>query len=106
MKIVRLFFYLLLVFLVVYLFAANADQSVDLQFFGREYLGVGLYWVVTGSFGLGFLIALGLMGLREVRQRREVGRLRRHNDRINQELAELRALPLQDLASPTSTKDD
>lgn len=97
MWVIRLVLFLLLLFLLVYMFAANADQTVDLRFFGREFLAVGVFWIVAVSFAGGLLAALIGMGLREWRHRRELGRLRRHNSALTRELADLRALPLEDL---------
>jgi len=104
--VIRLVFFLLLLFVLVYLFAANAGQTVDLDVFGREYLDLGLYWVVAASFALGFLAAIAGMGLRELRLRRELSRLRKQRAVADRELADLRSLPLQDLAGKPARKDD
>lgn len=105
MWVIRLVFFLLLLFLLVSLFVANAGQTVDLNLFGREYLDLGLFWIVAGSFLLGVAAAVMGMGLREFRLRRELGRQRRQHDSLSRELTDLRALPLQDLAAePTQKK--
>jgi uncharacterized integral membrane protein len=105
MSVIKLVIFLLLLLVLVYLFATNTGQTVDLRFFGREYLAVDLFWVVVASFVLGVLVTgCGLL-LREWRHRRELGRLRRHGNRLEQELADLRTLPLQELTERHPTKD-
>jgi len=105
--VVRLVFFLLLLFLLVYLFVANAGQTVDLSLFGRDFLDLGLYWIVAASFALGLLAMMVGMGLREFRVRREAAQLRKENRTLQKELADLRALPLQDLSSEAAaTKGD
>lgn len=97
MWMIRLIFFVLLLLLLVYVFASNAGQTVDLRFFGREFLAIGIFWVVGVSFCAGLLAALLGMGLREFRHRREIGRMRRQNAALQRELADLRALPLAEL---------
>jgi len=106
MWVVKLVLVLIVLSVIVYGFVENADQSVDLSFFGREYLDVNLYWVVVAAFGLGFLAGVIAMIAREFRHQRELRRLRRQSSTMNKELADLRALPLHDLAGPATTKDD
>lgn len=100
----RLVLFVLLLFLLVYVFAANAGQTVDLRFFGREFLAVGVFWVVAASFVAGLVVALIGMGLREWRHRGELGRLRRRNADLQKELEDLRALPLQELTEGSDGK--
>jgi uncharacterized integral membrane protein len=103
--VIKLVFFLLLLMALVYVFATNAGQTVDLTLFGRDYLDLGLFWVVSASFVLGFVAALVGMGLREWRLRRELVRLRKHQAVQDRELEDLRALPLQEL-SEAPRKDD
>lgn len=105
MWMVRLIFFLLLLALLVYFFAANAGQTVDLRFFGRELLAIELFWVVAASFGLGLLVAGSGWLAREWRHRREAGRLRRQNAGLEKELGELRTLPLRELTEHSASKD-
>lgn len=104
MWVIRLVFFLLLLFLLVYLFVANAGQSVDLNLFGRQYPDLGLFWVVAGSFLLGVAAVVVGMGLREIKLRQELGRQRRQQDSLSRELADLRALPLQELTGDAKQK--
>ena len=106
MWVVRLVFFLLLLFLLVYIFAANAGQTVDLNFLKYEFLDLNLFWVVAVSFALGFLAAFVGMSLREWRHRREIGHLKRHSRNMNKELTDLRNIPLQELSEGGSSKDD
>ncbi|MEZ4389436.1 MAG: LapA family protein [Candidatus Krumholzibacteriia bacterium] len=100
MWVIRLVLFLVLLFLLVYFFVTNAGQTVDLNLFGREYLDLGLYWIAGAAFGLGLLAAFVGMGLREFRLRRELSRQRKLQAGLERELADLRALPLQELTNP------
>jgi len=95
--VVRLIVFVVLLVTLVYVFWTNAGQTVDLNLFGREFLDLGLFWVVVASFFLGLLAALPGMGLREIQLRRNLTRQRKENQTLERELADLRALPLQDL---------
>ena len=105
MWVIKLVFFLLLLLALVYVFATNAGQTVDLTLLGRQYLDVALFWVVSASFALGFIAALVGMGLREWRLRRELARCRKQQTVLDRELADLRSLPLQELSDPERRKD-
>ncbi|MBD3221584.1 DUF1049 domain-containing protein [bacterium] len=103
--VIRLVFFVLLLFLLVYVFVTNAGQTVDLRLFGREFLDLGLFWIVSVSVVLGVLATVIGMGLREFRLRRERARLRRERDALQRELDDLRSLPLQELAGDAPAKE-
>lgn len=105
MWVIKLIVFLVLLLGLVYVFATNADQTVDLTLFTREFLDLELFWVVSGSFVLGVLAAVVGMGLREWRLRRELARLRKHQVARDRELEDLRALPLQELSGQSPGKD-
>ena len=46
--------FLALLFALVYFFVTNSEQSVDINFFGKAFLGISIYWIVVVSFLLGF----------------------------------------------------
>ena len=69
--------FLVLLFALVYFFVTNSDQSVDINFFGKSFLGISIYWVVVVSFLLGFATSFILAALREFRFHREIGSLKR-----------------------------
>lgn len=106
MWVFRLVLLLLVVVALGYVLAANMDQTVDLEFFGYEYLDTPLIYVVAACFVLGFLVALVVMGMREWRHRREIGRLKRQNRTLDRELGDLRTLPLQELSGETKARRD
>jgi membrane protein implicated in regulation of membrane protease activity len=93
---VRGLIFLVLLFAMVYFFVTNSGQSVDINLFGKQYLGVSMYWVVVVSFMLGFGTALVLALVREVRLQRDMARLRKLTRDKDRELADLRTLPLRD----------
>jgi len=92
---VRGLIFLVLLFAMVYFFVTNSGQSVDINLFGKQYLGVSMYWVVVVSFMLGFGTALVLALVREVRLQRDLARLRKLTRDKDRELADLRTLPLR-----------
>lgn len=96
MWIVKGLLFLGLLFALVYFFVTNSGQSVDINLFGKQYLGVSLYWVVVVSFMLGVATALVLALVREVRLQRDMARLRKLTRDKDRELADLRTLPLRE----------
>jgi uncharacterized integral membrane protein len=104
--VIRLVLLLLVVFVLVYVLAANMDQTVDLEFFNYEYLDTPLVYVVAACFALGFLVALAVMVMREIRHQRQIAALRRQGRKLEKELADLRALPLQELSGESGAKGD
>ncbi len=105
MWVIRLILFVALLSLLVYMFAANAGQTVDLRFFGRELLAVEVFWVAVIAFAAGLMAAVIGMGLRELRHRRELGRMRRQHAALQRELADLRALPLQEMTGAGNRGD-
>ena len=91
----RGFSFLVLLFALVYFFVTNSGQSVDINLFGRSFLGISIYWVVVISFLLGFGTSFVLAALREFRFHRDISRLKREVTAKNQEIADLRTLPLK-----------
>jgi uncharacterized membrane protein YciS (DUF1049 family) len=87
--------FLSLLFILVYFFVTNADQTVDLDVFGQSYLGVSIYWLVVVCFLAGFATSFVLAALREFKTHRELARLRRQLTDRDREIGELRTLPLR-----------
>ena len=100
----RGFIFLLLLFALVYFFVTNSDQSVDLNVFGKSFLGISIYWVVVVSFLLGFATSFFLAALREFRFHREISRLKKQATAKDTEIADLRTLPLRQ--EPAANKED
>ena len=91
--------FLLLLFALVYFFVTNSGQSVDINFFGKAYLGISIYWVVVISFLLGFATSFVLAAFREFRLHREIGKLKRFGASKDREISDLRTLPLKSMGS-------
>lgn len=87
--------FLILLFVCVYFFVTNSGQSVDINFFGKHYLGISIYWVVVISFLVGFATSFVLAALREIGFHREIGRLKKAHRAKDKEIADLRTLPLK-----------
>ena len=100
MWVVKGLLFLILLFVLVWFFAANSDQSVDLNVFGRSLLGINIYWVVAVCYLLGFATSFVLAAVRELRFHRELGQLRKAVKTRDREIADLRTLPLRDEPAP------
>lgn len=98
--------FLLLLFGLVYFFITNSGQSVDINFFGKAYLGISIYWVVVVSFLIGFATSFALAAFREFRFHREIGRLKRQALAKDKEIADLRTLPLRNTSDPVSSQSE
>ena len=101
----RGFSFLVLLFALVYFFVTNSGQSVDLNFFGRSFLGISIYWVVVASYLLGFATSFVLAALREFRFHREIAGLKKAGAARDQEIADLRTLPLRQEIHPAKDGD-
>lgn len=87
--------FLVLLFALVYFFVTNSGQSVDINFFGKAFLGISIYWVVVVSFLVGFATSFVLAAFREFGFQRELGRMRKAAKAKDREIADLRTLPLR-----------
>ena len=96
MWVIRGLLFLGLLFALVYFFVTNSAQFVDVNFFGRQFLGISIYWIVVVSYLLGFATSFVLAAMREYRFFRKVGALKTENKAQAQEIADLRTLPLCD----------
>ena len=97
MWVVKGLLFLLLLFVLVYFFMANSDQTVDINFFGREYLAIPIYWILVLAYLLGFASSFLVAAVREIRFHRQLRQLKGEIRAKEQEIADLRSLPLQDL---------
>ena len=78
---------------------------VDINFFGREFLQISIYWIVVVCFMLGFATSFILSSLREFRFQRNISQLKKEVGIKNKEIHELRTLPLRE-NSPAERKAD
>lgn len=95
MWIVKSLFFLALLFALVLLVAQN-QQAVDVDLFGRDFLGISIFWVVAVCYAAGLATVLVFSAFREFRFHREVRALKKTLRKRDQELADLRTLPLRD----------
>jgi uncharacterized integral membrane protein len=102
--VVKGLFFLLLLFVLVYFFMANSDQTVDINFFGREYLAIPIYWILVLTFLVGFATSFLVAAVREIRFHRQIRLLKSEIRTKEKEIADLRSLPLQDLPGETATE--
>ena len=97
MWVIKGILFLAVLFALVYFFVTNSGQSVDINFFGKSYLGISIYWVVVISFLVGFASSFVLAAFREFRFHREIGQLKRQMGTKDREIADLRTLPLKSM---------
>lgn len=100
MWVVKGLLFLVLLFVLVWFFAANGDQSVDIKVLGRTYMDINIYWVVSVCYLLGFATSFILAAVRELRFHREIGQLKKSLKARDKEIADLRTLPLRDTPPP------
>jgi len=107
--IIKGFLFLALLFVLVYFFVTNANQTVDINLFGRMYLDISIYWFAVAAFLLGFATSFLFAVVREIRCRGEIRRLKKAARDKDREIADLRTLPLRDLpeaeSGPRSTAE-
>ncbi|MBU0743364.1 LapA family protein [bacterium] len=97
MWVIKGIFYLLVLIAMAMFFTQNSDQSVDLDLLWWKFLAIPLYYVMLGGFLAGIFVSLVVGGIREVKLRNRLRALGRDlRDRDN-EIAELRSLPLREL---------
>ena len=96
MWVIKVLLFLALLFTLLFFFINNSNQSVDIDFFGRSFLGISILWVAGVCFLLGFTTSFILAAIREFRFHREIGRLKKANRNKDREIAELRTLPLRE----------
>jgi len=92
--------FLVLLFTLVYFFVTNSGQVVDINFFGKPYLGISIYWVVVICFLVGFATSFILAAFRELKLHNEIRALKRQGATQDREIADLRTLPLKQDTSP------
>lgn len=95
MWILRGIVFLVLLFGLVYFFVTNTGQAVDVNFFGKQFLEVSIYWVVVVCFMLGFATSFVLAALREFRFQRTISGLKKSLAAKEREVHDLRTLPLR-----------
>jgi uncharacterized integral membrane protein len=97
--------FLLLLFALVYFFLGNSSETVDIKLFGRSYLDISLFWVCVISFLLGFLVCFLWASFRWLKLHGQIRQLRGEMQTRQQEIVDLRTLPLEDMSSAEATEE-
>ena len=86
---------------------SNYEQTVVICAFRDRFCTVemSLSAALVGAIAVGFLLAVGLSLPNQFRLRKGARELRRANERLETELAELRKLPLGDVSESSSDDD-
>ena len=80
---------------ILWLFANNADQHVDFDFFTKSFPNLSVNILVLFVFAAGFLFGGLILIFSEFQLRHTISRKQREVDRLERELAALRNLPLE-----------
>ena len=88
--------FLVLLFGLVFFLVANSQQPVDINFFGKTFLGISIYWVIGVCFLVGFATSFLIAAFREFRFHGEIRGLKKIVRMRDKEIAELRTLPLRE----------
>jgi hypothetical protein len=88
--------FLALLFAMVFFFVTNSGQVVDINLFGKVFLGLSIYWVVAVSFMLGFLTNFVIASIKHFQHARHISHLNKQHVAKDREIAHLRTLPLSD----------
>lgn len=97
---VRSFFMIVGVIAFLWLGMENAGQTVDFTFFTRPYPGLNLNFLMLLVFVAGMVFSFVISVVNELNLRRQLAQARRESARMNQEIAALRSLPLDDVTAP------
>lgn len=97
---VRSFFMIAGVIAFLWLGMENAGQTVDFTFFTRPYPGLNLNFLMLLVFVAGMVFSFVISVINELNLRRQLVQARREVARMNQEIAALRSLPLEDAGVP------
>jgi len=90
-------FFLLLLIALAYFFMENSGRTVDITIAGRDYLDISIFWILILAFLLGFTTSSLVAAVREIRFHRQIHKLKGHIRAKEQEIADLRTLPLRDM---------
>ncbi len=102
MSIFKGLLFLGLLFAMVYFFVTNSGQAVDINLFGKVFLGLSIYWVVAVSFLLGFLTNFIIASVKHIQHSRHISLLNKQHVAKDKEIAHLRTLPLNSHASEST----
>lgn len=85
---------------------SNFEQTVVICLFKERYCTVptSLSAALVGAIVAGFLLAVVLSLPNQFRLRRQLRELRKKNEHLDGEIAELRKLPLSDVSEPTGAE--
>jgi putative membrane protein len=97
----KLFFYLLLFIIIVAFgltFSLKNPQLIELNYYPDIVISAPLVVVLLVTLLLGGLIGMLAMSVSQLRRRRELMRARKEIHKLNEEVKNLRSLPIKDSA--------
>jgi lipopolysaccharide assembly protein A len=94
-RVIQIVFALLIIFFGLAFHIKN-DSPVTLDFYVRT-IELPLSWVVVAAFSVGAVLGLLVMLNTYLRLQREIRRLTKRHDMANKEIANLRAIPINDV---------
>ncbi|MFH1845042.1 MAG: LapA family protein [bacterium] len=106
MWVVRGILFLVLLFVLVFFFHENSNTTVDIKLFGRSFLDISLFWVFVLSFLLGFTGCFVWASVRWISLHNQLRRLRGEIKAHEQEIVDLRTLPLADMTDEPEAEEE
>ena len=96
MRIIALFFIVVIVLLIMWFMTQNADQVIEeLEIFQFSYFNIYLVNVLFGTFAFGILMGFLIPVFQYLHAKREVRRLKRDLRKLRSELNELRNVGIE-----------
>ena len=91
MKIILTFFWIAIGAVLLWFFAENLDQHVNIYLFTRTYQNVNLVTVIFFSTLLGVLLGAFIMALRIIKEKARAGLVKKENKHLNKDIENLRS---------------
>ncbi|NOX89236.1 MAG: LapA family protein [Calditrichaeota bacterium] len=90
MRIIVTFFWIIIGAVLLWFFAENLDQHVNIYLFTRTYENVNLITVIFVSTFLGLLFGTLIMTMKLIKAKAQLSGLKKENKRLIQEIQELK----------------
>lgn len=105
MKILLNLITILLIFLIMFMLAQNADQYVNVRLLTFDFASVNLVIVIIISLTLGAMFGAVFMAFNAIQARTEVRRIQRQNKTLTAELEKLRNVSIDEIPEPSLLSD-
>jgi uncharacterized integral membrane protein len=100
MRIIGIFVWIIIGAIILWFFAMNLNQYVDIHLFQQTYEGVNLVVVIFISFFIGTVVGAILLSTYVLRSKSEVRLLKREKTKMLKELDGLRNMSIDEIPEP------